>query len=327
MQVKPAGSTSAPVDLHYDKDESLAERFGLGSFPELSTVTYLTDGDDNASTIIFPRTYVDPEDVTMDGMLLSHPVAGKHLAFDGRLLHGAPAHPALLRRNRSRCSRESDDDHREENDGGGGGVSSSSLRVTFLVNVWTSRRPSGVNVLPDWIRDDVLSASRATTTMEGVGVVVGSSSPLRDSLPLSFAGRKVSEIVVPAVDVGGTLIGGGGPTYGEGMIVLPFVSEGATWMDDDADDGAEDVVERSGVEAGESVDAQDVDDDVGDEEEEEEENGEEDDDDDDDVDDDLFLLLRHSPRPNTLMTRRTLSYSHSWAAMAHDWSGGRSWTR
>ncbi len=33
VQVKPAGSSRAPVDLHYDKDEVLAETFGLGSFP------------------------------------------------------------------------------------------------------------------------------------------------------------------------------------------------------------------------------------------------------------------------------------------------------
>lgn len=38
VQVKPAGMPRAPVDLHYDKDEALAEAFGLGSFPTLSTV-------------------------------------------------------------------------------------------------------------------------------------------------------------------------------------------------------------------------------------------------------------------------------------------------
>jgi len=60
------------VDLHYDKDETLAEKYGLGSFPTLSTVTYLTDHfhiittSDNATlshhplnnpTVVFPRTY------------------------------------------------------------------------------------------------------------------------------------------------------------------------------------------------------------------------------------------------------------------------------
>ena len=43
--------------------------------------------------------------------------------------------------------------------------------------------------------------------------------------------------------------------------------------ENDDNDGADDVVETSGIEADGSADAQDVDDDVGDKEEEEEENG------------------------------------------------------
>ena len=50
VQVKPisssssnSSSSSSAIDLHYDKDEELAEAFGLGVFPSISTVTYLTD--------------------------------------------------------------------------------------------------------------------------------------------------------------------------------------------------------------------------------------------------------------------------------------------
>ncbi len=32
VQVKPYGSTNAPVDLHYDKDEELASSFDLGPY-------------------------------------------------------------------------------------------------------------------------------------------------------------------------------------------------------------------------------------------------------------------------------------------------------
>jgi hypothetical protein len=111
VQVKPVGSSKTPVDLHYDKDEALAEAFCLGSFPTLSTVTYLTGrgtddsqykddemqrgGMDEAPTVVFPHTYHDDEDQPISAMLLSRPVRGKHIVFDGRLLHGAPGHPAL----------------------------------------------------------------------------------------------------------------------------------------------------------------------------------------------------------------------------------------
>ena len=45
------------VDLHYDKDEVLAESFDLGSFPALSTVTYLT-ATPNASPTCSVSTHV-----------------------------------------------------------------------------------------------------------------------------------------------------------------------------------------------------------------------------------------------------------------------------
>eukprot|EP01033_Poteriospumella_lacustris_P007275 gene7275-5230_t len=37
------------IDLHYDKDETIAEQFGLGIFPALSTVTYLTSAESTTS--------------------------------------------------------------------------------------------------------------------------------------------------------------------------------------------------------------------------------------------------------------------------------------
>jgi hypothetical protein len=51
--------TPAPIDLHYDKDENMAEAYGIGLFPQLSTVTYLT-GSPNAPTVIFRNTITEP---------------------------------------------------------------------------------------------------------------------------------------------------------------------------------------------------------------------------------------------------------------------------
>lgn len=133
VQIKDLASENAAVDLHYDKDENLAEKFGLGSFPLLSTVTYLTE---NAyPTLVFPHCHDEAEDEEMDGVVISHPRCGKHLVFDGRLLHGAPACKAM-------CRTEGD-------------AESKGARVTFLVNMWQHAKPCGINVLDPTVRDVV----------------------------------------------------------------------------------------------------------------------------------------------------------------------------
>ena len=199
VQFKPAGVRKAPVDLHYDKDEVIAEKFGLGSFPTLSTVTYLTGAEDNSPTVVFPHAYDDEEDRPIGAMLLSRAKRAKYVVFDGRLLHGSPAHPSLLPRGHVDGRR----DEKSNGDAEGG----SSLRVTFLVNVWKSGRPAGVDVLPESVRAAVRSAASGTASVRG-------------ATPLEFRRRRVSEISVPAND--------------EEKIVLPFVSSGATWIGDEA---------------------------------------------------------------------------------------------
>ena len=190
VQVTPAGTDRAPVDLHYDKDEVLAEKFQLGSFPTISTVTYLTEDRSNAPTVIFPHTYHDEEDKPIESMLLSRAARGKHVVFDGRLLHGAPGHQLLKRQ------KDSDEKGIEED---------SSLRVTFLVNIW-SNRPLGVNILPDSIRSRISSST---------------TSSLQSSIkPLEFRPRSV-KIAIPSKAF-----------EEEDSIILPFVSQGATWIDD-----------------------------------------------------------------------------------------------
>ena len=198
VQYKPVGSEKSPVDLHYDKDEVLAEKFGLGSFPTLSTVTYLTGRDDaddysncnkdtdNEPTVIFSHTYDDDEDRPIEMMLLSHAVRGKHIVFDGRLLHGAPSNAAWQPHSKQPSS-------------------SSSLRVTFLVNVWLTGKPAGVDILPVAIRSKVIAASDG-------------ESKVRDVMPPEFRERHVSRFTVPR------------SSYEK--IMLPFVSAGATWIEE-----------------------------------------------------------------------------------------------
>ena len=213
VQVKPAGSSKAPVDLHYDKDEALAEAFCLGSFPTLSTVTYLTgdnkctnetDKDDGrhqesgmeAPTLVFPHTYYDEEEQPISTMLLSRPVKGKHIVFDGRLLHGAPGHPAL----------------RDTAEVG-------SLRVTLLVNIWRTGRPAGVNILPQPIRNKVQAAAQEVSL---------------NCEPFNYRKLEIKKRNVPQYNAPSKLsLAFSADNPMDMQIMLPFVSKGATWISDE----------------------------------------------------------------------------------------------
>lgn len=95
----------ASIVPHFDCDEQLQHAGGLHVPPWLSTVTYLSPN--GAPTLLLPvvadargRARLPADG--MDAALLSFPLRGKHLAFDGRLLHGCP-------RQLARCSPGSED--------------------------------------------------------------------------------------------------------------------------------------------------------------------------------------------------------------------------
>lgn len=121
------GGGELGIDMHFDKDVVLA---GLGLpyvHPQLSTVTYLTSY--GAPTVITPvRRSTDGkmDELCNGNVVVSHPISGKHLAFDGRYLHGVPE---VLNRTAS-------------------GAATEGRRVTLLVNVWLNHRPFAVQRFP-----------------------------------------------------------------------------------------------------------------------------------------------------------------------------------
>lgn len=137
------------IDLHYDKDEDIAEKFDVGIFPSLSTVTYLTSQGSNLlnesnnnenkflnpqPTVIFSTTCNDPIGTDIRDCYLSYPVFGKHVSFDGKLLHGAPSNSSLRNwRGEIPFTQTS---------------YVSNKRVTFLVNIWLNHHPANVHPLP-----------------------------------------------------------------------------------------------------------------------------------------------------------------------------------
>ena len=136
-------SDPAGVSFHWDKDESLVDAYGVNVHPALSTVTYL--GDSGAPTMVADKTapvmYEDIEAFrgAIPHAVLSHPETGKHLSFDGRMLHGAP---------RELARRES---VTEKN--------ANYLRATFLVNVWLGHKPADVEPFPADALGDFREAS------------------------------------------------------------------------------------------------------------------------------------------------------------------------
>lgn len=117
------------INWHFDKDERLREDHGVFVHPYLSTVTYTSDLN-GAPTVVLPvRISFDgqqptpaPSGVPTTGRgVVSFPKRGRHLAFNGRLLHGCPVELA----HEPRGAYE---------------------RMTILVNVWVNHRPRDVEV-------------------------------------------------------------------------------------------------------------------------------------------------------------------------------------
>eukprot|EP00934_Nitzschia_sp_Nitz4_P006535 Nitzschia sp. Nitz4//scaffold34_size148208//77427//78809//NITZ4_002981-RA/size148208-processed-gene-0.47-mRNA-1//-1//CDS//3329548798//6525//frame0 len=85
------------VGLHFDADYELEEQTtNVLLHPRVGTVTYLSDV--GAPTFILDQPSPPMDDLQKSTLekgiskaWLSHPRVGKHTAFDGRLLHGAPA--------------------------------------------------------------------------------------------------------------------------------------------------------------------------------------------------------------------------------------------
>jgi hypothetical protein len=76
--------SDAAIDLHFDKDERIAEAFGIGVFPQISTVTYLNTAPSFQPTVILNTTASAPVGSPISNMYVSFPVPGKHVSFDGR---------------------------------------------------------------------------------------------------------------------------------------------------------------------------------------------------------------------------------------------------
>jgi hypothetical protein len=119
---------------HWDNDDTAWQAAdGVMIHPRLATVTYL--GEVGAPTCVFdqrcsadgvalkPATALSSPSATPPQFYISHPRRGKHISFDGQLLHCVPRELSA-----SSCKGE---------------------RLTLLVNIWVDHRPDGCVTLAD----------------------------------------------------------------------------------------------------------------------------------------------------------------------------------
>ena len=119
------------IGVHWDKDYAL-EPAGVNLHPHVGTVTYVGASTEGAPTLVarldspvaFGESVAARAKTDEDGACAyaSYPFPGKHIAFDGRWIHGAPA-------NLARGLDDRDDGKAEARRARGGGV---------LVHVWVN---------------------------------------------------------------------------------------------------------------------------------------------------------------------------------------------
>uniref|UniRef100_A0A7S2J9B0 Uncharacterized protein n=1 Tax=Haptolina brevifila TaxID=156173 RepID=A0A7S2J9B0_9EUKA len=144
---------SDEIGLHWDRDYDMQADQGLLLHPMLATVTYLGTPPSAAPTVVLdrPSPLLASESACgpVSSSFVCWPQRGRHLAFDGKLLHGAL--PDLT----------------PAGSAGGGGK-----RVTFLVNCWLNHVPWGAEELPK-------SVTRRLHALSKIQMALGAGQAVR----------------------------------------------------------------------------------------------------------------------------------------------------
>jgi hypothetical protein len=153
------------VGMHFDADYGLEDQApGLLLHPRVATVTYLSNV--GAPTLVLnqkspaPGEIIEARDIEQGW--LSGPRMGKHIAFDGRLLHGAPAtfFPGLALQDdvKQPAAKKQKTEQQQES------IVPPNQRITFLVNVWLNHCPLDAEPLDD----EIVEQLTPDTEMQGL---------------------------------------------------------------------------------------------------------------------------------------------------------------
>lgn len=162
--MRTLGRRAEGIEFHHDVDEYLCDEHDQHVHPATSTVTYLSDV--GAPTLIL-QSLQGAHGPLSEGAI-SWPRARKHIAFDGRLLHGAVPFEALAASDDGASALPAPG---TADPGDSDSAAAPSVRTTFLVNVWLDRRPHGVEELPASL---AARLTASTTTAAGDG---GAAAP------------------------------------------------------------------------------------------------------------------------------------------------------
>jgi hypothetical protein len=150
------------VGMHFDADYGLEEQLpNYMLHPRVATVTYLSNA--GVPTFIMNKKSPSPTDIekqslngSIDEGWISCPMFGKHIGFDGRLLHGAIGTFLSKDSKQASSSNDNDDDRATKRrkvgeDGETKPISTdtNSQRITFMVNVWINHCPIDAEVIDD----------------------------------------------------------------------------------------------------------------------------------------------------------------------------------
>lgn len=142
-------SEVSSIPFHIDKDETLSALAAVYVTPALSTVTYLSDV--GAPTVVTPIIYSNEKsefeytsEAIPGNMAVCYPKPGRHLVFDGRLMHGVPSSFARA------------------------GAAVGGRRITFLANIWLNHEPVGIEPIPAQVKRSIYNPESPLAAFKGL---------------------------------------------------------------------------------------------------------------------------------------------------------------
>lgn len=210
------------IGFHWDRDYGLESDTGVNIYPHLATVLYLTDMGGPTFIVSKVGSLYSQDDHSgeADEIIINKPMVGKHVKFDGRLLHAAPSLVLVESTNDDKEVIPTDRDihkigiaeldtqliNKKECD-------DKPKRITFLVNIWLNHVPKQAQSYPvDAINSFVSPVSEFklfSNTSNVVDSKKGSSQQQTDAVITKFdKSSKISnncieklKSKVPSIDI------------------------------------------------------------------------------------------------------------------------------
>ena len=184
--------TRDDIGIHWDRDYGLEEETGVHVYPYLGTVTYLSAL--GGSTIVFDSAGSACASESLHGkgvnwLVSSRPRVGKHLTFDGRLLHAAPSDFDSLS-GVTGCASDDDDENDDEDEDDEDDDDEGVERITFLVNIWVNHVPlQSVRYTPS--PEDMKEFAKISSSEPGALIASGKEGEVEEVVITTSGGGKM----------------------------------------------------------------------------------------------------------------------------------------